>query len=375
MTKTGMSVGTPHYMSPEQCRAEPLDGRSDFYSLGVLLYETLIGSKPFDADTSMAVALKQLQDPIPELPDNLARYQPLLDKMLAKDKDERIPNGAALVQLIDHILEEPETEPSYPQTAVEPEPEPMTLQPEIVEIEPESEPVPEPTQPEAEIEPEPEPDPPQPMAKVEIEPPKPKVAREKIPPEPEPEPPQPEVEVEVEPPQTDAPVVEVEVTPEPEPVPEPAPVPVAAAEKKSSALTISIPNRIAVPVLIIIMAVIFVYFFYQGLKKPATSADTPAKQTAELSAEKTAAPPGTVQIPENNSVVKPQTDTEDAAAEVKKDAIVKPKASAARRPKTSRVKPVEILEATAGRKPKALDDKAFREASSTNTIAAFNAYL
>ncbi len=108
MTKTGMGIGTPHYMSPEQCQTGPLDGRSDFYSLGVVLYEILTGEKPYRADTIMAVALKQIQEPVPKLPAPLARYQPLLDKMMAKNKEDRVQNGAALQRLIDEVLREPQ---------------------------------------------------------------------------------------------------------------------------------------------------------------------------------------------------------------------------------------------------------------------------
>jgi len=115
MTKTGMGIGTPHYMSPEQCQTGPLDGRSDFYSLGVVLYELLTGDKPYRAETIMAVALKQIQEPVPKLPAPLARYQPLLDKMMAKNKEDRIQNGAALQRLINKVLWEPQ--PTQPQSA------------------------------------------------------------------------------------------------------------------------------------------------------------------------------------------------------------------------------------------------------------------
>ena len=99
LTKTGMSVGTPHYMSPEQARGKPLDGRSDLYSLGVVLYEMLTAKVPFEAEDSVAVAIAHVQDPVPRLPKNLAKYQPLLDKLLAKDPDQRSQTGKAAADL------------------------------------------------------------------------------------------------------------------------------------------------------------------------------------------------------------------------------------------------------------------------------------
>jgi serine/threonine protein kinase len=104
MTRTGISLGTPYYMSPEQCQADKLDGRSDFYSLGVVLFEIITGGKPYEADNPTAVALKHIQDPIPLLPDELNKYQILIDKMMAKKREDRIANGAELRKLIDSVL-------------------------------------------------------------------------------------------------------------------------------------------------------------------------------------------------------------------------------------------------------------------------------
>ena len=87
MTGTGMSIGSPHYMSPEQARGKEVDGRSDLYSLGVVLYEMLTGRVPFDAADTLAVAYSHVNYPVPELPPSLAASQPVVDRLLAKSAD------------------------------------------------------------------------------------------------------------------------------------------------------------------------------------------------------------------------------------------------------------------------------------------------
>lgn len=104
LTRTGMSIGTPHYMSPEQCRGEKIDGRSDIYSLGVQLFELITGTVPYTAENTAGIILKHIQDPIPRLPVHLAEYQLLIEKMMAKDKEMRIQTGAELVKFIDGIM-------------------------------------------------------------------------------------------------------------------------------------------------------------------------------------------------------------------------------------------------------------------------------
>jgi len=101
LTKTGFSIGTPHFMSPEQARGRPLDGRSDFYSLGVVFYEMLTGKVPYDAEDSISIGIMHVQEQIPQLPIHLSQYQNIIDKMMAKDPDTRLSTGIELADFIE----------------------------------------------------------------------------------------------------------------------------------------------------------------------------------------------------------------------------------------------------------------------------------
>ena len=103
MTATGLSIGTPHYMSPEQARGQNLDGRSDLYALGVVLYELLTGKVPFDAQDSIAVGLSHVSDPVPVLPEHLSNYQSLIDGLMAKQADQRYQTGRELIESIRNL--------------------------------------------------------------------------------------------------------------------------------------------------------------------------------------------------------------------------------------------------------------------------------
>jgi eukaryotic-like serine/threonine-protein kinase len=93
MTKTGQIVGTINYMSPEQFNGHVVDGRSDIFSAGVMLYEFLTGTLPFDGNETPTVILKILNDPPPPLKDHLPNFPPELEdcvkRALAKDREER----------------------------------------------------------------------------------------------------------------------------------------------------------------------------------------------------------------------------------------------------------------------------------------------
>jgi serine/threonine protein kinase/formylglycine-generating enzyme required for sulfatase activity len=89
LTSSGFSVGTSHYMSPEQARGGDVDARSDIYSLGVLGYFGLAGKPPYDGADGFAVAYAHVFEPIPRLPSQHAHWQPLIDRALAKDPKDR----------------------------------------------------------------------------------------------------------------------------------------------------------------------------------------------------------------------------------------------------------------------------------------------
>ncbi len=100
MTKTGSVVGTPFYMSPEQLRGLPLDGRADLYSLGVVFHHLLTGDVPYRASDSLAVGIMHMTAPLPRLPASLSALQSLLDRMLAKEAADRVQTGAEVIRLV-----------------------------------------------------------------------------------------------------------------------------------------------------------------------------------------------------------------------------------------------------------------------------------
>ena len=103
-TMAGNAIGTPDYMSPEQAQATPVDGRSDLYSLGAVLFECLTGHKPYEAGDAYAVALMHVTEPVPKLPEKLAWLQPLIDKSMAKQPADRFATGDAFVAELDRLL-------------------------------------------------------------------------------------------------------------------------------------------------------------------------------------------------------------------------------------------------------------------------------
>ncbi|MBD8526041.1 serine/threonine-protein kinase [Pseudomarimonas arenosa] len=103
-TMAGASIGTPDYMSPEQARAETVDGRSDLYSMGAMLYEMLTGEPPYQASDPFTVALMHVTQPVPQLPAESAWLQPLIDSLMAKTPENRPESGEAFIGEVEGLL-------------------------------------------------------------------------------------------------------------------------------------------------------------------------------------------------------------------------------------------------------------------------------
>ncbi|HEU4828035.1 MAG TPA: TonB family protein [Gemmatimonadales bacterium] len=100
LTGTGMSIGTPHYMSPEQARAQATDGRSDLYSLGVVAYQCLTGRVPYDGEDSFSIGYKHITEPIPTpmlASIDERRLFEVIRRMLAKEPGDRFQDCDELV--------------------------------------------------------------------------------------------------------------------------------------------------------------------------------------------------------------------------------------------------------------------------------------
>lgn len=103
LTTTGIFMGSPNYVSPEQADGLTVDGRSDIYSLGCVFYEMLTGRKPFDLNSVIDIVIQHKQAPIPTLPQDLAEFQDLLNTMMAKRPKDRPQNCDALIIALEHV--------------------------------------------------------------------------------------------------------------------------------------------------------------------------------------------------------------------------------------------------------------------------------
>ena len=96
-TQVGAVVGTPHYMSPERCMGKETDARSDLYAMGVMFFEMLTGHKVFEGRDTFAVSYAHVYEPVPPLPPEHARYQGVVNKLLAKDPKDRYQDANEMV--------------------------------------------------------------------------------------------------------------------------------------------------------------------------------------------------------------------------------------------------------------------------------------
>ena len=94
LTNYGTVMGTPYYVSPEQAQGMAADQQSDLYSLGLMLHEMLTGTRPYLGETVSALLFQHIYAPVPDLPAGLARFQPLLAGLMAKERKDRFADTA-----------------------------------------------------------------------------------------------------------------------------------------------------------------------------------------------------------------------------------------------------------------------------------------
>ncbi|HNA22648.1 MAG TPA: protein kinase, partial [Agitococcus sp.] len=104
LTQHGVVVGSPSYSSPEQAQCQEIDHRSDLYSVGVIFVEMLLGYNPYRGENYTQTVVNHVQMDIPTLPQELSPYQAIVNKLLAKQPDQRFSDSQSLVNAIDGLL-------------------------------------------------------------------------------------------------------------------------------------------------------------------------------------------------------------------------------------------------------------------------------
>ncbi|MBM4388271.1 MAG: serine/threonine protein kinase, partial [Deltaproteobacteria bacterium] len=109
LTKKGMTVGSPSFMSPEQVLGNSLDGRSDLYSLGIIMYQTLSGKLPFTGENPVSILLAHLNNDAPDFPAGVRinkRLKEIVFSMLSKDAEARPGSADALIEMLEKVKQE-----------------------------------------------------------------------------------------------------------------------------------------------------------------------------------------------------------------------------------------------------------------------------
>ncbi len=116
LTNTGMTMGTPEYMSPEQCQGGNITKQTDIYSLGIILYEMVCGDAPFTGNKPLAIAYKHVHDapppPSATRPDIPTALEKVILKCLKKNLGDRYTDMELVLDDLDKVFETPETDPT-----------------------------------------------------------------------------------------------------------------------------------------------------------------------------------------------------------------------------------------------------------------------